>query len=77
MAKLKPVYFKLNTEQENYLLSQPENGMGYQFVKVILKNGKVLLGHWLSTLVPNFLPTKQNELSFYLSCMISTRLGCL
>jgi hypothetical protein len=39
------VYFKLNTEQENYLLSQPENGMGYQIIKVILKNDKVLHQH--------------------------------
>lgn len=39
------MYFKLNTEQENYLLSQPENGMGYQIVKVILKSGKVLHQH--------------------------------
>ena len=39
------MYFKLNKEQENYLLSQPENGMGYQIVKVILKSGKVLHRH--------------------------------
>jgi hypothetical protein len=39
------VYFKLNTEQESYLLNQPENGMGYQIVKVILKSGKVLHQH--------------------------------
>ena len=36
------MYFKLSAEQKNYLLSQPENGMGYQIVKVILKSGKVL-----------------------------------
>ena len=39
------MYFQLNKEQENYLLSQPENGMGYQIVKVILKSGKVLRQH--------------------------------
>ena len=26
----------------NYLLQLPENGMGYQFVKVVLKSGKIL-----------------------------------
>ncbi len=36
------MYFKLSKEQENYLINQPETGMGYQVVKVILKNGKVL-----------------------------------
>lgn len=39
------MYLKLNTVQENYLLSQPENGMGYQIVKVILKSGKILNHH--------------------------------
>lgn len=39
------MYFKLSAEQKNYLLSQPENGMGYQIVKVILKSGKVLRQH--------------------------------
>jgi hypothetical protein len=29
----------------NYLVNLPENGMGYQLVKVILKNGKVLNQH--------------------------------
>ena len=39
------MYFKLCSEQKNELQSQPETGMGYQVVKVILKNGKVLHGH--------------------------------
>lgn len=39
------MYLKLNTDQENYLLSQPENGMGYQLVKVFLKSGNVLHHH--------------------------------
>lgn len=39
------MYLKLNTVQENYLLSQPENGMGYQLVKVFLKSGKILNHH--------------------------------
>ena len=39
------MYLKLNTEQENFLLSLPESGMGYQIVKMILKSGKVLHQH--------------------------------
>ena len=39
------MYLKLIPDQENYLLSQPENGMGYQLVKVFLKSGKVLHHH--------------------------------
>jgi hypothetical protein len=29
----------------NYLVTLPENGMGYQLVKVFLKDGKVLRKH--------------------------------
>jgi hypothetical protein len=29
----------------NYLINLPENGLGYQIVKVILKSGQVLHGH--------------------------------
>ena len=36
------MYLKLSTSQENELRNQPETGMGYQIVKVILKNGKIL-----------------------------------
>ena len=39
------MYFKLSAAHESYLLSQHEAGMGYQIVKVILKNGKVLHQH--------------------------------
>ena len=39
------MYLRLITEQENYLRSQPENGMGYQLVKVFLKIGKILNHH--------------------------------
>ena len=30
------MYFKLSTSQENYLLNQPETGMGYQVVEASL-----------------------------------------
>jgi len=33
---------KLNEEQINYLLSLPEEGMGYQVVDLILKDGNEL-----------------------------------
>lgn len=36
---------KLTTSQRNYLFNLPENGMGYQIVKVILKSGKILHQH--------------------------------
>ncbi len=39
------MYLKLSTIQENDLLRQPETGMGYQLVKVILKSGKILHQH--------------------------------
>jgi hypothetical protein len=29
----------------NYLINLPENGMGYQLVKVFLKDGKILRKH--------------------------------
>ena len=29
----------------NYLVNLPESGMGYQLVKIFLKNGKVLHNH--------------------------------
>jgi hypothetical protein len=36
---------KLTASQRNYLTNLPENGMGYQIVKVILKSGKILHQH--------------------------------
>ena len=36
---------KLSDSFINFLVNLPENGMGYQIVKVILKSGKVLRQH--------------------------------
>ncbi len=36
---------KLSDSFINILVNLPENGMGYQIVKVILKNGKILNHH--------------------------------
>ena len=36
---------KLSDSFINILINLPENGMGYQVVKVILKNGKILNQH--------------------------------
>lgn len=39
------MYYKLSASTEDDLLKQPETGMGYQIVKVILKSGKILVQH--------------------------------
>ena len=43
----------------NLLVNLPENGMGYQLVKVILKSGKVLHQH--KVLNSEFLMLEENE----------------
>lgn len=44
----------------DFLINLPENGMGYQFVKVILRNGKVL--HQQKVLNSELLMLEENEL---------------
>ncbi len=39
---MKPRTLKLTDSFINILVNLPENGMGYQIVKVILKSGKIL-----------------------------------
>ena len=53
------MYYKLSNEQENYLINQPETGMGYQVVKVILKNGRVL--HRQKVINSSMLILEENE----------------
>ena len=36
---------KLSDNFKNILVNLPENGMGYQIVKVILKSGRILVQH--------------------------------
>lgn len=42
---MKPRTVKLSDNFINILISLPENGMGYQIVKVFLKSGRVLHQH--------------------------------
>lgn len=44
----------------DFLINLPENGMGYQIVKVILRNGKVLHQH--KVLNSELLMLEENEL---------------
>lgn len=44
----------------DFLINLPENGMGYQIVKVILRNGKVL--HQQKVLNSELLILEENEL---------------
>ena len=53
------MFLKLSASQENELRNQPETGMGYQMVKVILKSGKVLHQH--KVLNSEFLILDENE----------------
>jgi hypothetical protein len=50
---------KLTNSFINILLNLPENGMGYQIVKVILKSGKVLHQH--KVLNSELLMLEENE----------------
>ena len=50
---------KLSDSLINILVSLPENGMGYQIVKVILKSGKVLHQH--KVLNSELLMLEENE----------------
>jgi len=43
--KMQTQKIKLPDRFVKYLISLPENGMGYQIVKVILKSGKILHQH--------------------------------
>ncbi len=36
---------QLSNKCTSFLIKLPENGMGYQLVKVVLKNGKILRNH--------------------------------
>ena len=53
------MYLKLSTSQENELRNQPETGMGYQIVKVILKSGKIF--HQQKVLNSEFLMLDEYE----------------
>jgi len=50
---------KLSDSFINVLVKLPENGMGYQIVKVILKSGKVLRKH--KVINSSVLMLKKNE----------------
>lgn len=50
---------KLTDTFINILVTLPENGMGYQIVKVILKSGKILHKH--KVLNSEFLMLEENE----------------
>ena len=50
---------KLSDSLINILVNLPENGMGYQIVKVILKSGKVLHQH--KVLNSELLMLEENE----------------
>ena len=50
---------KLSDSFINILFNLPENGMGYQMVKVILKSGKVLYQH--KVLNSELLMIEENE----------------
>jgi len=50
---------KLSGKLINMLVNLPENGMGYQIVKVILKNGQILHKH--KVLNSELLMLEENE----------------
>ena len=50
---------KLTDSFINILVNLPENGMGYQIVKVILKSGKILRQH--KVLNSEYLMLEENE----------------
>jgi hypothetical protein len=50
---------KLSDAFISILLNLPETGMGYQVVKVILKNGRVL--HWQKVINSSLLILEENE----------------
>lgn len=50
---------KLSDSFINILVNLPENGMGYQMVKVILKSGKILYQH--KVLNSELLMLEENE----------------
>ena len=56
---MQPRTLKLSENFINFLVNLPENGMGYQIVKVILKSGKIL--HQQKVLNSEYLMLEENE----------------
>ncbi|PIP54000.1 MAG: hypothetical protein COX07_07695 [Bacteroidetes bacterium CG23_combo_of_CG06-09_8_20_14_all_32_9] len=57
---MQPQTLKLSDNFINALVNLPENGMGYQIVKVILKSGKILHQH--KVLNSELLMLEENEI---------------